>query len=89
MTIQRLPRITKNTRDEFARQIEEAIREDGDRVPLLLAYTKILEEENPVLLERMKEVSRTHFDSGAVLFELIMLYALLHFHIEDEPHVLH
>jgi len=85
----KLPRVTSRAKEAFDREIESAIQEDGDRAPLMLAYMKILEEENPVLLAHMKEAAQKHADSQRALFDLVMLYALLHYQIEEEPHVLH
>ena len=89
MDAHQLPRITEHVKEEFDRQVEEAIREDGDRGPLLLAWHGLLEEENPLLLEVMKSEAQKHADPALALYDFLMLYGLLHFHTEDEPHVLH
>ncbi len=89
MAHQTIPRITRAAKEDFERQIEEVIKEEGDRASLMQSWGALLEKENPVLLEAIKEAARQHADLQVAMYHLFKFYALLHFQGEEHPHVLH
>ena len=84
-----LPLVTEEILQNFLAEVRQILREDGDRAQLIIGWIVLLEADNPVLLERMKEVVKKYPYPDELLIDLYELYSLLRYAGEENPKVLH